>query len=1094
MLTTKRQLQRLRAQVRNFRDAAVKARFHLSGVRNTVTAPGDRANAVKLPDVRDDDIWRRIEVGDIWGMAEQTGIYRQQDTSVWGLPADGGTTQWLHVRVEIPHAWRGRPIQLHMKWEGVKQLGPEVTAYWDGATIGGLDEYHRWLWLPCSHENYEGDLLLRAFIPQSQRFNGIELLLIEDCWDELAWLFEVTLDVIDYCDQNAPTRYHLIRYLEAAYNQLVLWQGWQDESAVVSARSAVASLKEAVKCEQVRHKEPRITCVGHCHIDTAWLWPRWRGDQKIERTVAIALDLMDRYPEYVFCMSQPYAFRALQKNDPVLYERVKVRVAEGRFEPIGAMWVEPELNIPDGESLVRHLMYGAACYDEEFGLHSPVAWLPDMFGAPGQLPQLLKQAGIDIVITSKLSWNEYNRQPNDTFRWRGIDGSEVLVHCLTTSGEPVSHAMDVQVYTYNASINVGTVMGTWAHYRNKDFCEDVLMPFGPGDGGGGPADADLRVAATLASLPGVPAVRLGRVQEFVSALKAAVYANPAMPVWSGELYLETHRGVYTSQLGLKRVNQQTEIAFRLAEWLHAWAVAKGAKAERAELDEGWMTFLTSHAHDVIAGTCGPAAAEEAVHDHMRAQTLALQVHTRALTTILANVTHEVPIDPCDRSSSGHSNVHVFNALSWFRTGVVQVKKASFDHDAQLSVMGSRAWQVVRTHDGSEELLAQVTVPPCGYARLSPLQQESEVDAKATTRSLENAYLLVELNECGEVSGIYDKEASRQVVAPGSSCNQLWLYEDRPTPPVRSTFPFPYDSWEIEANYDTKGMPLRRTTSIEVVETGPIRACIKTTRSFGYSNLDQYVCVTRGSRRVDFVTVIDWHEESVLLRALFPLLINCRTVNYGIQYGAIDRASHCNTTWEAAQFEVPAHNWADASEGGYGVALLTELHHGFSARHSMIGLSLIRGTTHPMPSADHGVQTFTYSMYPHMGDWRSARVPHYAYELKYPLSPVVAAELAYDAVIEEAVTSLVPGDSVLQVINQNVIVDAIKLSNDGRGIIVRLFEAYNIRGQVVVQLGFGAKRAVEVDVRERPLGELGLENGVIAFHMRPYEIKTIMLEL
>jgi len=399
---------------------------------------------------------------------------------------------------------------------------------------------------------------------------------------------------------------------------------------------------------------------GHAHLDVGWLWPVWRTHQKVAHTVATALHLMERYPDYHFSMSQPQVYEFLQADAPELYERLKRRAAEGRFEPVGMMYIETDCNIPSGESLVRQLTYGARFFAEEFGVLNHVVWLPDVFGYSAALPQLMRGCGIKCFMTTKISWNQFNRMPCDTFRWRGIDGTEVLTHFVTATAQPLKHPADAQGYTYVGKMTGGEVFGTWNHYRQKPINHELLYIFGHGDGGGGPTEEMLETSRVYADLPGFPRVRQGRVGEYFERLYERVWDDPRLPAWVGELYLEYHRGTYTSQARTKQANRAAELLYREAEWLNAWAVTRGATNRQPELDRGWKLVLLNQFHDILPGSSIDQVYEDARDAYCRIEEIGCDAVGSAQARIAEGI-----------ASEGQSLV-VFNSLSWQRDDVAAV--------------------------------------------------------------------------------------------------------------------------------------------------------------------------------------------------------------------------------------------------------------------------------------------------------------------------------------------------------------------------------------------------------------------------------------
>ena len=416
----------------------------------------------------------------------------------------------------------------------------------------------------------------------------------------LGLLFRTLLSATEVWDDTEVALHQTVHALDNAYRQLDLRDGWEGEGFRESAARALATLEEQLP--QGGGPRPKVTAVGHAHLDVAWLWPIWRTRQKVAHTVATALHLMERHPDYHFALSAPQTWTYVREDDPELYQRMLARTAEGRLEPVGVMWLECDANLPSGEALVRQVKHGLAFYETETGQQPPAAWLPDSFGYSAALPTVLAGFGVRAFVTTKLSWNRVNRMPADTFRWRGVDGSEVLAHFVTATSAEVGHPADPQWHTYNGSMTPTEIAGLWAHYRGKDVNDELLYLFGHGDGGGGPTEQMVATAELLSDLPGLPQVRMGRSSDFFARL-AARLDGVSLPTWSGDLTMEGHRGTYTSQARTKRGNRDLEKAAREAEWANAWAVLDGVADDRQnQIDGAWITLLRNQFHDILPGS------------------------------------------------------------------------------------------------------------------------------------------------------------------------------------------------------------------------------------------------------------------------------------------------------------------------------------------------------------------------------------------------------------------------------------------------------------------------------------------------------------
>jgi len=1068
-------LEKLKARVPEIASAAVRAVRPIDGVF-TVIAPGPVAESTMAPaPPADAPGWEPLRTGQPWGGAPGADPAAPRQEIGWGIPANGGGTHWLRAALRVPAEWRGQSVHLALAWEGNSYASVEAIVYLDGAVLAGLDDFHRSALLPEAAHTGERELLIRCYTPYGQPFGGLTIQLRDQAIFRLGQAMHAMLQAVETYRDSDVEKHTLLQRLNDAYNALDLRAGWQSQQFAESARTALERLN--VETFE-RSNVPTILATGHAHLDVAWLWPLWRTRQKVAHTVANALHLMERYPDYHFSMSQPQVYTYLKQDAPDLYERMKQRIAEGRFEPVGMMWLEPDCNVTSGESLVRQLMHGARFFAEEFGDINHLVWLPDVFGYSAAMPQILRLCGISCFMTTKISWNQVNRMPNDTFRWRGIDGSEVLTHFVTASAQPLKHRSDAQEYTYNGLMSGGEVFGTWNHYRQKDVNDEVLYIYGYGDGGGGPTEQMLEAAHVFGSLPGFPRVKLGRVEQFFERLYERVSNNPQLPTWVGELYLEYHRGTYTGQARTKQANRAAELLYREAEWLNAWAVTLGAENRQAQLDSGWRTILLNQFHDILPGSSIAQVYADSNADYAQVQRIGREVREAAAAAVLSSEFKVLSseLSHIDASSQAQSQSYiVLNSLPWERQDVVRI---ALPTDVDASLEGA---QIVEEHPGERAMLIETIVPPYGYTTLT-----NAIDSRAPTAAnsilntqhstLENDELRLELDDNGEVASLYDKRAGRELIARGATGNQLVAYEDRP---------LNWDAWDIDIFYEEKPYPVREIVDWQVAEEGPVRAAIAITRRLGQSTIRQRICLWRASRRVDFITDVDWQERQTLLRALFPLEVNATRATCEIQFGAVERPTHRNTSWDWARFEVCAQRWVDLSEGDYGVALLNDGKYGHSLRDNTLGLSLLKGAIFPDKNADRGHHRFTYSLLPHQGDWRAAQVVRRAYELNAPLR---AVERSNVQTFERSNVSFVSTPT------DHIVVETLKVADDGKGLIIRLYEAHNQRGPASLRFGRPVASAVETDLLEREIGAATVDGNEVRFQVRPFEIKTLRVQL
>jgi len=762
-----------------------------------------------------------------------------------------------------------------------------------------------------------------------------------------------------------------------------------------------------------------VALTGHAHIDLAWLWPYAETRRKMRRTFSTAAQLMEGTNEHIasgsfhFNQSTAQYYAQLEEDDPGLLEQIRAKVLAGGWETIGGMWVEPDTNMPTGESLTRQILYGQRYFEHQFGVRHTVCWLPDCFGFSGALPQLLKQGGIDSFFTIKVNWNETNTIPADLFWWEGIDGSRVLAH---TFNNPRGG--------YNGVLSPEALLATWRNFKDKHRHGQTLLAVGYGDGGGGVTPEMVERETQLRDFPVLPKARWGRVADFFAAAHQTA-ERTEMPVWVGDIYLELHRGTLTTQSAVKKAHRQAERALITAETLSSLAALLGAEQPES-LEHIWRVVLKNEFHDILPGSSIAEVYEDAERELNDAHGRAVARQQMALSTIVGRL---------PAGDLSHAVVVVNPSLS-------------------------RRPVRVTTPDGTRFSSVDV-VPPLGIrvfprAALQPLQGLS-----ASDRHLENAHLSVSIGSDGALESLLHKASGREALAGRG--NQLWVYPlDKPRN---------WDAWDIEDDYAKKGVELNQPESIKLVENSAVRAAVRVVRRFRASTVTQTYVLEANGTRLDIVTEIDWHDRHCLLRTLTP--VNVRTTHATFEHanGVVRRATHDNTSWEQAQFEVPAHRFVDMSEPGFGVALLNDAKYGHSAKGNVLGLSLVRSPVYPDPLADEGGQRFTYALFPHAGDWYEGRVREEAEDLNQPLLAMTGSGLAamsLEPILAEGIPAALGG---------------FKPAEDGNGLIFRVYEPSGRRGDFALGVPEGWTVSEPLSILEEPMQrETGSD-------LRPFEVRT-----
>ncbi|MBE5767840.1 MAG: alpha-mannosidase [Clostridiales bacterium] len=956
--------------------------------------------------------WKPIELGERW-------------------PCDRKITRRFRVKVPSPGVYDGVPVML------VLDVGGEGLVHINGEIVSGLTSYVRNSWLGYRMRN-------RVRIPEHILRAEVLEIEIETCLNfleatytaksgpnmepqeeyyftaaEMVWL-DTEKEALYYDLRNAMDA---IRAFESPFLPMTnvpiqMPEVMRRPTDMLSRDGAIrerigrAILKalqqkndptqaRRILKENLQNIAPsenfEITFVGHAHIDTAWLWSLNETIRKCAKTFANVLDLMERYDEFVFSFSQPQLFEYVERYYPELFEKIKQRVAEGRIELVGNAWVEMDTNVPSGESIVRQLLYGRQYYLSRFGKESRVFWMPDVFGYSWAMPQILKRSGVDYFYTSKLANNDTNSFPYSLFEWQGTDGTRVLSY--------------LQRIGYNGIYNANEVKMGYDKFSQKANCDEAMLTFGHGDGGGGPAEEMLENARRLKAFPGLAKAKNGRADEFFDSINAKA---EDLPVWNDEMYYENHRGTYTSQAHIKRFIRLSELALRRLEI--AWTMAHlycGAAYPAKEIGDLWKILLTRQFHDILPGSSIHEVYEECEVAFEKLLCEANAMLEKAFALLAAKF-------PAEKGEC------YANFLPWEHNGVA----------------------------------------PFGFG----LPKNSGKLLRVTERMLENEHLLVELDENGNIIRLYDKDNDREVLAKGALGNQLILFEDKPR--VES-------AWNIDLEYQNFFELLNAAESVSVVNERENCAVVRVVRVFGSSRLEQDIILERDARRVDFVTRVDWHEREKMLKTAFPVRVHARNATYEIQFGSIERPTHWNTAYDRARFEVCGHKWADISEGGYGVSLMNDCKYGYDIKDNVMRLTLLRGPVYPDPMGDDGEHVFTYSLYPHAGDWRQGETVREAYFLNEPLVYCPAIHM--------------PEESFVKVDKNFAVVDTIKGAEDGNGVILRIYESQGARGKVNVALArrplsIAECNLMEVDEDTIPMNEKGF-----SFEIEPYEVRTFRMK-
>ncbi|MBQ1223985.1 MAG: alpha-mannosidase [Oscillospiraceae bacterium] len=792
-----------------------------------------------------------------------------------------------------------------------------------------------------------------------------------------------------------------------------------------------------------------ISLIGHTHIDVAWLWQLKDTVRKCGHSFTNMLRLMDEFPEFTFSCSQLQLMDYTKQYYPAVFEQIKERVKEGRWESVGPMWVESDCNVVSGESLVRQLIYGINFAEKEFGTHSNVAWLPDTFGFQPNMPQILKKSGTDYFYSYKLHWQHQNRFPYGMFRWEGLDGSEIV---SSVAYNPGCYNGDPTPYELRETKN--------RNLQNGKF-DNVIFPYGWGDGGGGPTRKMIEYARRLKDFPGLPRTRMERADEYFAHLEEV---RDQLPKWYGELYIETHRGTLTTQGKMKRNNRLAEIGYQNAEKIGVLASLAGAKPDWDAIHEGWKKILLLQFHDILPGSSINAVYSEDCKV--------------GYEFIFSNLDKFIAaINPAEGK-----DLAVFNCLSWERKALVSLDLPS--EEVCGKVVADSKGNVLPTVCESIEagvcrLTFEAVLPALGLAKFS-LVESAPIELTATAEiteadgkiTVENGRYIVCVAADGTLARVYDKEAGRETLsAPG---NDIRLFRDGPQDE---------DAWNIYDIYKDRPVSPEWNVSLSVKENTPFKTVIHVSKSIEKCVIEQDIVIYADSPVIDFNTNIDWAERHKVMRVYFPADIKSQFAAYEVGFGTFMRPAKQNTSFDKSRFEVNAHKFADLSEGDYGVALINDCKYAHSCEDNVLGLTLLRGTTSPDEFADLGSHEINYAFYPHKGDWRVADVARKGHEFNN--KPVVWR-------VDSAFGTELEGKSLVLCNSENIIVDTVKPAEDGKGFVVRAYECNGCRGKAKLSFPVEGAKITPVDLIENSVGE-SVSASDIEFAFGPYEIVTYRVE-
>ena len=968
-----------------------------------------------------------------------------QNNGEWGSGFDSHA--WFHFTINVPEDMQNDEtleLCIHTGESGWDAANPQLICYVDGIMRQGVDVNHKEILLGAGKSTF--DVYLYGYTGPRIASTHLNVFIRTTHPQAVKYYYDLLVPrlALETMEKNTVEYREILTALSMSLRELNVLEPRGDEF-IASMEAADEYLQKHLYSRK-SGTDVAVICIGHTHIDIAWLWTVAQTREKAQRSFATVVELMKRYPEYKFMSSQAYLYKAVKEEAPELYNEIKRLVAEGRWEVEGAMWVEADCNLTSGESLVRQVLYGKNFFKDEFGVDSRVLWLPDVFGYSAALPQILKKSGVDWFVTSKISWNDVNTMPYDLFRWKGLDGTEINTYFLTAQDKGRT-ANFTKGTTYVANTTPQHIAGCYNRFQQKELSRETIITFGFGDGGGGPTTEMLEMARRQKNgIEGLPRAEMGFAGDMLKRLEKTIEGNPRLPMWQGELYLEFHRGTYTSNARNKRNNRMSEFNMLDAELLSVAAKILHCDEEypKDRFHGLWEKILVNQFHDIIPGSSIREVYEECDVDYKEILTYLGECRQRKAGEIALRVNTE------------KKNI-VFNPHSFTASGIIKSKGKTYFAE---------------------------NIPPKGYKAVNLRSAKPQITVNG--RHISTPFYECDFDENMEIARLYDKKNRREVIRQGETGNQLRIFED---------YPDQYDAWEIQEFSGYKYYSVKAVENTEIVSDGA-RTGVEIIRKHGESLIKQTVWFYENIARIDFETELDWHSKHRILRTAFPVDINTDKASFEVQFGTLERPTHKNTSWDAMKFETCGHKFTDMSEGNYGISLINDCKYGHDVHGNTMQLTLLKCPTYPNEVADEGLHKFTYSLLPHNGTLKDADTIKEAYLLNLPMFclPVNRPGKASQDASGEAYERVLPEEwSLISTDSENLIVETVKEAERSEDIIVRMYESKNFRGTAEFTLGFPAKRVFLATMMEDAEKEICLKDGKFMLAYKPFEIITLRIE-
>ena len=976
------------------------------------------------------------------------GDYRPiREGEKWGGPWDSA---WFRLTAEIPEAWAGKPVALQINFNGESLLFRDGVPYFgfSGGSIHG-ENYRKEIyqlphdvsagqklefWIEAAANSLfgmkmNGEPSLSTIHPYGD-YEGVAQTMRIGLFNRELWHLRLDLEILTDLVTVLPPRGRRTDEIVMAMNDAANLFA----ETPANAEKAREALRKVMSRPAV--SSAMTACaVGHAHIDTGWLWPVRESIRKCARTFASQLLLLEQYPDYVFGASAPQHYAFVKEHYPELYARIKAAVKSGRWELQGGMWVEADCNIISGESMVRQFLHGKNFYMDEFGEDVKNLWIPDVFGYSAAMPQIIRESGCDYFLTQKISWSWSNKFPYHTFNWRGIDGSEVLTHFPPED-------------TYNAFVLPNELMAAQDRFKESDQLDEFISLFGIGDGGGGPKEEHIERALLFSDMEGMPKLKFDRADKFFERLAASdAVKNRKLCRWVGELYLEMHRGTLTTQARTKRNNRKLEQLLAATEFLCSMAPLSEYPA--ADLDKAWKTLLINQFHDIIPGSSIGKVYEVTSKQHAELFELCAKLIAKAAESVTVSAPGSLTL--VNTASTPYSNP-VDLPEDWVDCEVTD------ENGNAVEVQGRRALG---------------TVPASGVAVWKRGAKQQPAALENSSLILENVLVRYEFDARGELLRAFDKETGRETLRPSENGNVFSLYVDRPNN---------FEAWDVDLFYDREECTGVELVSRSNVLAGPVESTLSFAWNVGVaSSIRQTIKLAANSKRLDFVTEVDWHESRRMLRVNFPVAVQTPEAAFEIQYGYAKRPTHSNTSWDMAKFEVVGHRYVDFSASNYGVALLTDCKYGYRTNQGNLDLCLLRSPKYPDWNADQGLQVFTYAYLPHIGSLTESNVWSEAVQLnRAPL-------LFTDRAANVAAPFSVSGGSVS--------LEVVKKAEKSDELVIRLVETSGSAATALLHTTLQNVKLVETNLIEwEDFKSSEFHNGIAELSFKPFEIRTFKVRV